>query len=107
MEDTRRRYVHERPDPTTSAPQPREGTARGGGSKAPPTTPRPDIDPAPQSIRSSGTVNLPRGWQALNIEKTESGTIVWVERRGIGGRIADAAERGFRRWVWPYIGGKK
>jgi len=105
MEDAKRRYVHERPDPTTGAPQPREGTTRNGGSKPAPTTPRPDT--TPQGIRSNGTVHLPRGWRALNIEETESGTIVWVERRGIGGRIADAAERGFRRWVWPYIGGKK
>ena len=83
MDDARRRYTHERPDPTTDAPVRREG------------------------IRASGTVHLPRGWRALNIEETDSGTIVWVERRGIGGRFMDAAERGFRRWVWPYIGGKR
>jgi hypothetical protein len=55
------------------------------------------------TIRSNGRVGLPRAWRALHIEDTDSGTIVYAERRTIWELCADACERAFRRWVWPWL----
>lgn len=55
------------------------------------------------TLKSNGRVGLPLGWKALHIDETERGTIVYVERRGVLELAVDAAERGFRRWVWPYL----
>lgn len=65
-------------------------------------------------LKASGRVRLPVTWRAVRIEESESGTVIYAERRGVIGTIAEAVERlvdrweePFRRNVWPWLSRRK
>lgn len=59
------------------------------------------------TLKSNGRVGLPISWKALHIDETEEGTRFYPQRKNMVELAVDAMERGFRRWVWPYMCGRK